>query len=829
MTLTRHCTALISLLVLLTSLNLSVAEEISAKPAATPAIEHSPASPEQPPAPQVGPPEHSNQSALNEATTAQAALPPTEAEYWAERVDTLIIKWNQGKEVKRNTLYLKLSKAFDLNADLYQASSWKQQPAAQMANDNTVSYTRPQTQDQLFTTIDTLYHQRLRLMNTISEQLKSEVTGTGVEGVEEFKRELDFLTITLHYRLHALPDLLDTLVNDLTVAPLPTLWQFMQLILAIMAFRFWQRWAPKGLHKIRASLMKARPRTQRNLRMTKFIWYFDQVRSPIAWLLLLSLLFSFAEQPALLFFIEVARITMRWILLSWLGVLLINAWIARSSNSLNVDTSGITLRSLQYLGTWLVINGLTLDLIRDYAGEGTLYAWALLTNEVLLLLLLIILLILWRPIILQACENEPQQNFITSIVRQQRRGITGYFYSIIGAAYILKINISKKFMDWISNFNTGQQVLDSLLGLEMARAYQQQKKDPDAQPLPPELEQKILSTGDKLIEMVGNSHLKKIIHRIETGIGGNVIVTGETGGGKSVLLQRVSKGTDKKSIMVSCPKEGYDALIKELARKLHIDKEQPTAQSICQEIKKKDIEVMIIDDIHRIIRPCFGGQQDLNQLAEIFNHTPGLLWILSLNTATWQYITRARARRLFDKSTMQLPPWSVEQISTLIKTSCQNADIEPDFSKVVIPRQYDNSNYDDPGDRVFSGFIRIIHGSSMGNPKVAIGLWAKSLYLNKRDQVIVQLPELPSSDDLDNASLTVLLVLRVICQAEVVQLSDIINSLQLTREEIVGALQLTLLNKWVEVLDDEYYELNWYWRRIITRVLARQNLMPRSV
>ena len=127
--------------------------------------------------------------------------------------------------------------------------------------------------------------------------------------------------------------------------------------------------------------MRARPRTKRNLRLTKLVWYFDQLRNPIALLILLSLIFGFVEDPALTFFIEVGRIFMSWILWSWLGVLFINAIIARSSSTIKKTTSELVLRTLKILGVWLIISGLNLEIISRYVGEGTLYAWAFLACE----------------------------------------------------------------------------------------------------------------------------------------------------------------------------------------------------------------------------------------------------------------------------------------------------------------------------------------------------------------------------------------------------------------------------------------------------------------
>ena len=143
-------------------------------------------------------------------------------------------------------------------------------------------------------------------------------------------------------------------------------------------------------------------------------------------MLILSIVFTLSKDPALTFFIEVARITMRWILFSWIGVLFINAVISRNSNALKTENAALILRTLQYLGVWLMLTGLNLNLIERYTGTGTLYSWTILASELILLALLTRLLVLWRPNILQGCINEPHENLITNMVIKDKAGLIGY-------------------------------------------------------------------------------------------------------------------------------------------------------------------------------------------------------------------------------------------------------------------------------------------------------------------------------------------------------------------------------------------------------------------
>mgnify|MGYP000202669696 FL=1 len=753
---------------------------------------------------------------------------PSAAKYWISRVDEVVSSLESDEQAQTNALYREMSRAFDKYRTQYKAREWRNSSHTDSGS-GSGTYAVPKSKSDLFFTLETLYKQRLRLLDNTSESIVEEVTGTGVAGVKEFNRELSFLEMTLRYRIATLPDIIIKFLDDMLTAPLPTIRLFVEFIVAIFAYRFWQKWAPKGLFDLRKKFMRARPRTKRNLRLTKLVWYFDQLRNPIALLILLSLIFGFVKDPSLTFFIEVGRIFMSWILWSWLGVLLINAVIARSSSTIKKTTSDLILKTLKILGVWLIISGLNLEIISRYVGEGTLYAWAFLLCEFLLVIVLIALVAIWRSTIITSCELEPQQNSVTKLVLSHRNGFASYVYSLYGAFFLLQLHFKKVLIDWLANFHTGQQILDSLLGLEMAKAYLQEKDDADLEPISAEIQEKFEACGNVIINQMGGSLLRKILAKIDKNVGGAIIVVSESGGGKSTLLRRIAKDSDKKTIMVSCPKEGLDALIEELARKIHLDSDMQTGRIVFEELRKRQIDVLIIDDVQRLIRPYVGGQDELDKLASYLVAVPDLMLVLSTNSATWQYIVRARAHRIFDRNIFRLPSWTPDHIGTLIENSCTAMDVHPDFSKVVIPRQYDDSNYDNPKDRVFSGFIRILHTAAGGNPRVALGLWAKSLFITSKDQYVVRLPRLASSSELENATLTVLLVLRVICQSEIINNDDIVKSLQLTDAEVFGALRLIVLNEWVDYYDEKYYSINWYWRKEIIRVLARQNLMPRYV
>ena len=176
---------------------------------------------------------------------------------------------------------------------------------------------------------------------------------------------------------------------------------------------------------------------------------------------------------------------------------------------------------------------------------------------------------------------------------------------------------------------------------------------------------------------------------------------------------------------------------------------------------------------------------------------------------------------------IELTPWTQEQISELIETRCRWAGIEPDFSEIDIPHQYDDIDYESLDERTRAGFYRILSNASAGNPSVALRLWGDSLAVTDDERILVQvLPQVFGGDQLEKANLSVLLILRVIIQSEMTTSDDIAESLQLASSVIDNGIRFALLRGWIEETDG-YYNITWRWFRPINRVLTRQNLLSR--
>ena len=203
-----------------------------------------------------------------------------------------------------------------------------------------------------------------------------------------------------------------------------------------------------------------------------------------------------------------------------------------------------------------------------------------------------------------------------------------------------------------------------------------------------------------------------------------------------------------------------------------------------------------------------------------------ITWVVAVTRAAWPYITRARGDGAILEDILELPRWSEAQLEQLFEARCKAAEIEPDYRRLVFPRQFDDGERMTLDERNRFGFRRVLWELSDGNPEVAIRLFCDSLRELPDGKLIVRLPQTASANTVGNANLTTLLVLRGLVECELATIDDLTASIRVSRMTVANAIAYSLQQGWVEEVYD-HYQITWDWYRTIKRVLIRRNLIAR--
>jgi len=680
--------------------------------------------------------------------------------------------------------------------------------------------------EQLRVDLNVLYLLRIQTLELVSPELRDRITGTGFEGVQAFREELDYLSLRFRSRVKLLPQIGKQVAGKMKGAPIPAFFAFIQIVIIILIFIWWRRWAAQGITRVRRSILNIRPLKPHHKRLAKYLWYVNRVHSPIGWFILLALIFKTTSAYSGIFYILLWT-QIKYILFAWFAVTLIDALSARGAAGLKSENAGLRLRSIWLVAVWVLISGMGMNITEDMAGKGVIHAWFWTFSKVLALPVLFLLLRWWRPEIYRKLERESQRPGYIKKVLQHQQGPKSYLGAAIGAAYLIWDAIRQRLLRGISAFQWGRHLIANLTRIEAVRVSERQRRQVHGEPIPEEVRNRLYKDEGSLVESVGRDILERMVHLVEKERRGDAVIVAERGGGKTQLLERLDGQLDKTMVLFDCPPRGIDAFHKALAAALDLKVSDLTPEVITKRFQDRRIKAIGIDNLHRLSRPALGGQHEIDQLSGLIRAIEvDVFWFYGVDWAAWQYISRVRADHLFVDDVLNLSLWTENQIRGLIEQRTDLAGIQPDFGELTLPRQFEDIDYETVEERNRHGFYRILWNASDGNPAVALQLWADSLRVAPKGRILVSLPQLPATEELEGVNITVLLILRVIAQSGYASQEQITDSLKLPETEVNVALRFALAREWVEI-SDGWYSLTWKWFRSITRVLARKNLLVR--
>jgi hypothetical protein len=641
--------------------------------------------------------------------------------------------------------------------------------------------------------------------------------------VREGKKELDRLQLHMRFQATRAPSTAQKLLSDLRTSPIPFLKGLVSLVLALVVFRLWRRWAKQAMPAMRQKFLTARPRTRANIRLAKFFWYLDRLRTPVEWLILLMVAASIIRPTDRFQDEDPVKLVVKWVFIGWAGLRLVDALVARGGAGRSRDTSGLRLRSLKLAWGWVAGSGLAMDLTDEYVGLGTLHSWSWWVFMALGVPVLLILLVWWKKTIFERLAREPDppqmvQRLLARSAERQR-----YVGAALGGVFLLGRGIQREIVRFFSNFEVGRRVQAAIFRREVER--QSSRSDKPRDPLPQHLQDRLLA-GHKLVPKVYRDQVRSVVTRARGEQGWAVALVGERGMGKSTFLSRVASELDEQILVVDCPLGGFDHFYEALLDRLGLaGTHRQDVEILRAALNEHGIKVIALDNAHRLAAPMIGGFVDYGRAFEMIRELGGAFsWISTFDRIAFQFIKSARAEGALTAQEIVLPKWTEEQIGELLTVRAEAAGIEPSYDQLELPRQLDEASYEAEGDRKRHGYNRVLWDTSQGNPGVALRMWCDTLGLAEDGSVEVVLRSKRTVADLDDLSLTSQFVLRCLVQMEYASLEDVIRALNLPAADVEMALHAAHARGLVED-QDGVFSIAWTWYRLITRLLTRQNLL----
>jgi hypothetical protein len=657
-----------------------------------------------------------------------------------------------------------------------------------------------------------LYRQRIRLLDYVSADLKMQIKGTDLYGMQQLYFEFSAIWQEMRYQGLRIPAAGEQILRMATRAPLPLVWFLIELLVFVLLFRWWRRWFPETLQRMQSYLLAIRPRTPEIVQRMRALWYIQQVRLPLEWLVFFQLLLGLIGFLQLELISAISEIFIQWVFLSWFVVEFVDAFVARGAGGAASDLGKTRLSSLRWLAAWLVLLGLGLELADRLAGEAALHALVWRSFQLLAFPLAFIQLRLWRKQLFYHVERE-DPDFMSREEFLGQRGLAKYTAALRLLGFLAAAWPRKILFRSLEQFGTSR-------GVAMAASKVESRPDDCVDPALSDL----LLAGEMNYTKYARTARRQLIERINNGLGGSVVIVGERGIGKESFMYQVCDAVDSEYLLIDCASGKAAEVERQIADGLGINGPLSDKQALAQAVTQKNIRLIALRNLHLLARPVVGGLEELAAISKIFDLFPeGVARILTMDLYAWQYIRRALSERAASLDVIELSEWSDEQIVEFLEDRREAAGLDVDFSQVRVPSQYLDAT-EDPVIRNRKGIFTMAARLAGGNPAIALRLFARSIRKDSDGNLYGVLPANRDSRQLESASLHVMLVLRVIAQAEYISHEHIVANLRYPVSVVNNALQYSLENKWI-VEENGVYSLRWGWFQTITRVLSRQNLL----
>jgi hypothetical protein len=463
------------------------------------------------------------------------------------------------------------------------------------------------------------------------------------------------------------------------------------------------------------------------------------------------------------------------------------------------------------------------QLVRDFFGQGALFHWVSVALLLLLVPLIVVIVVWWRDEVIEQMEGDQNRPGFAERILAHRTGLRSYLGAAAGGVYLTYDGVRRWILRTLGSSDLGRRGLAHLSRSEIARQAEKEQGSEPATPLPEGQRHALLNGNAPLIEKVGRQQVNALIEMFEAQPGSGAILVGPKGSGKSTVLGRVAGRLGDQCLLIECPLRSVEDLFAELADQLGLSRVD-SADEVAAALQTKERLVVAIDDVHRLAKPVIGGLEQVDRLRSFTRAAgDGVSWLYAADEDSWEYVRRFNADEPIHNHVSRLGPWGEDEIGRLLEARCEAAGIDPDFSRLVLPRQLDDRTYESLDARNRAGFARILWDDSGGNPAVALHLWADSLTMDEA-KVVVRLSRPPGPGDLDILSPAAFFVLRTLLRLEAATMEEIADCLPGSDESVADVVQLARLHNMVDERDGRL-TIAWRWHRTIRRALARRNMI----
>ncbi|PKF63122.1 AAA family ATPase [Psychromonas sp. psych-6C06] len=672
-----------------------------------------------------------------------------------------------------------------------------------------------------------LSHDKQKLLSLSSPPIRDLVTGFGPEGVRQFKSELYLTRLNVEFYLHQEIRAFKRFVEDIFISPIPVLVVIFKVFMLQVIMFWWLRNSNRFITLLRDKISKNGRSTNLWLHL---LWYVARAHRAIAWLISITLsLRIIAQLPSLqhLVFLEIFT---WWILGGAIAVSFILEFAYQHSRRLSKAIITLRLSTIRLYVWGFISTGLISQISEMTLGKGTIYAWISSLIFFFYLLLTLYSLHKWKAFIFERLATKKEQPALVKWANDNKqRWIFASLSTAIAASWLILRTLQHYLIDLLSHSQLFSHALAYLFRIEVAKQSENESEQLHLEAIRGEETFSYVRPGSAdslLIPEYAQQSYDALATYLLSDKPAVCVLSGERGVGTTTLLRRFLHDVDDaQAIYVSCPHEGFDALMALICEQLGLP-DSGEALLLTHLRSTSKCYLFAFDNVQRLVKPQVGGLAPLMRLTNLLRQSKNShRALLAIEKSSWRFVDRARGERLLFDLVEFLPRWKESEISQLLASRItDNGQYALSFDGLALPRQWEKDELSED-QRACHGFYRILWDYSDGNPTVALRFFRRSLFKNSETNTVqVRLFQIPSSEGLEKMPKPMLAVLRSIVQLEVASPEELTDCTRLSINEVISTLRYFQSRGYIE-WSGEKLRVSDLWFRNITNILHRQHLL----
>lgn len=681
----------------------------------------------------------------------------------------------------------------------------------------------------LFEVVTALNLERLQLLPHLSYDKRDAITGFTLAGWDQASSEVRHLYLILRYQRHVVGAWMVS-YREGGARGLP-LWRISAVAvpwLILIGIFVWGRRRTEGLLRLADTRLGAIDRAERRTTpnpLRRAVRLLGKVHIPLEWLLFFAAsLWLLPDNASSVLEVQLLSTVISWVIGGVLVVNVINAVAGGSGTTLFHDESqqgALRLRSLRMVGATVVVFALILTVTARLVGQGTIYSWVYSTCWFAAVPVFLVLVRWWRGEVFERMDRMRKKTRLQQWVLSNRDGWQSFFAAMIAAVQLFSVGVLKTLRVWLSGFDLARRAHAYLFRRELDRLQEGRKSE-----MHRPLRTKLLDTlhperpYDRWLSCPADDILERVTRRVREGRGGVIAVVGARGMGKSSLVRELSRRVASAQTLACTP----ETTINTLRNAIHVRAGQQPHE---QELPAPEVELILLDDAHTLVKPVIGGLHAFDQLLVMARAScETTVWVLSLDSSLWPFLKRARdARPMFDE-TLVLEAWEEEQIGALLHDRCRVSHISPRYDGLLeaLPAGSDEIDRLEALRAKQTGYERMLWDHVRGNPALALEAWRRSLEEDGTGAVHVRPLQVPDISGLEKLPDSSLFILRAVLQLAPAAVDDVAQATRQSTEQVLNAFRFGQTQGYF-VEHGGRVSVSWAWLRSVIRLLERRHLL----